>query len=119
METNNHHILFCRRTWNKGGAKALRNHWYMQVEIPMHGLHEPIHQILNGVPVPSGRRCAEALEEIKHLEQVGALKNNATIVTRINVLLCVWEGLPDMQATCSALRLQKALAEDYYKTHPR
>lgn len=119
METNNHHILYCRRKWNKGGAKVLRSHWYLQVEIPMHELHEPIHHFLNGVPVPSGRRCAEAIGEIKRLEKAGALKNNASIMTRIDVLLCIWEGLPDTEATCSALRLQKAIAEDYYNTHPR
>lgn len=112
--SNNHHILYQRRFWDRGNAKRLRDFWYCQVELPIKDLHNPIHHALNSVPVPDGNRCNEALTELRSLEELGALRNDASIVTRIDVLLCIWEGYKDCEATCKALKIQRAIAENYY-----
>lgn len=119
MQTNTHHILYCRNTWDRGYAKRLRDHPYMQVKIPVKGLHEPIHKVLNCVPMPKPSRCVEAYKILKDLDNKGALKKDADIIVRLNILLCIWEGYPDLKPTCAALRVQLAMAEDYYKAHPR
>ena len=112
--SNNHHILYQRKFWDRGHAKRLRDFWYCQVELPIRELHNPIHHALNSVPVPDGSRCNEALIELKRLEELGALRPDASIVTRIDVLLCIWEGYKDCEATCKALKIQRAIAENYY-----
>lgn len=119
-EYNKHHILYCRKTWDKGYAKKLRNFWYLQATIPAKDLHEPIHQLLNSVPVPPANRCVEAYKILCDLDRKAVLANrDDTLVARINLLLSIWAMHPDTKPTCAALRVQKAIAEEYYNKHPR
>lgn len=118
-EYNKHHILYCRKTWDSGYAKKLRNHWYLQAIIPAKDLHEEIHRFLNSVPLPPPNRCVEAYKVLNDLDRKGVLDNREdTLMARISLLLSIWACHHDTKATCAALRVQKAIAEDFYKKHP-
>ena len=118
-EYNKHHILYCRKTWDKGYAKKLRDHWYLHALVPAKGLHEKIHKCLNSVPIPPHHCLVEAYKKIMELEREGGLyRRENTLVARINLLLMLWAKYPEAKATCAALKVQKAIAEDYYRTHP-
>ena len=117
-KTNRHHILYCRNTWSKGYAKRLRDFSWLIVEVPMKSLHRKIHDKLVCVPMPKGSRIKEAYVVLSELNEKGVLKNDASLITRIDVLLCIWDGYTDCRSTCKALRVQRRIAEDYYNEHP-
>ena len=91
----------------------------MQVELPAEGLHDKIHANLDAVPVPDLRQCKEAIQVLHILEKRNALNRKADIFTKINLLLNIWSGTTNMEPTCEALRVQLAIAEDYYNVNPR
>ena len=119
QQTNNHHILYCRKNWSCGHAKKLRNHPFMQVELPAEGLHSKIHANLDAVPVPDLRQCKEAIQILHILEKKNALNRHADIFTKINLLLNIWNNTANMKPTCDALKVQLKIAEDYYNVNPR
>lgn len=116
-EINNHHILYCRKKWSIGHAKLLRYHPYMQVEIPLKELHEQIHQNVPEVPVPSLERCKAAYDELVYLDDRLALKRDASIIERIDLLLFIWGGYSGMDDTFQALKRQKEIAQEFYLNH--
>lgn len=116
--TNRHHVLYCRNKWSKGYAKRLREFSWLIVEVPMKSLHRKIHDKLDCVPLPKGVRIKEAFVILQGLASEGALKEDASLITRIDVLLCIWDGYTDCRSTCNALRVQRRIAEDYYNNHP-
>ena len=113
---NKHHILYCRKKWNVGHAKLLRYHPFMQVEIPSKGLHEQIHAEVPEVPVPSLERCKTAYEELVYLADRKALRRDAGLIERIDLLLFIWGGYYGMDNTLRALERQKEIAEKFYLT---
>lgn len=61
LKADRHHILFQRRYWEKGYAKALRDAFVREVPV---FIHRELHsRILRDVPVPSGNLCRVAWEE--------------------------------------------------------
>lgn len=59
-----HHILWPRRTWNRGCLNRLRNRFAYPID---DDLHHEIHATLDGVPVPEDApRLAESAPRFDH-----------------------------------------------------
>lgn len=88
---NTHHLCWPRKAWNSGYAHALRQHWYFCVEIPANTLHRQIHEEIHGIPVPDGRAAKVAYEQVELLEKRGALHPEASIETRLSLLIAIFD----------------------------
>lgn len=109
-----HHILFQRRHWQQGYAKALREHWYMGKYIPRDTLHRTIHSKIHDVPTPHGRECKKAFEELCRRERDGSINKNDSIEKRINFLIEMWQE-DNCEATIAILNWQKQIVQKFYK----
>lgn len=83
-----HHILWTRRAWNKGSARALRDFWYCQIKIPRKGLHRHIHEEVCKIPVPDACICEDCLKQLKLLEKAHAIHDYDPIEKRLQILIC-------------------------------
>jgi hypothetical protein len=81
------HFLYQKRHWQQGYAKALRNHWYCGAYIPQFTLHRAIHSKLHDVPVPNGKDCKRAYEELIRRENEGAISKDDTPMQRLAFLI--------------------------------
>ena len=54
-----HHLLWTKRDWETGYARALRNDFTRRIPV---GLHRELHRVVPPLPVPPGRLCREAYE---------------------------------------------------------
>lgn len=112
--TDYHHILFQKRHWQQGYAKALREHPYMGKYIPVATLHRSIHSKIHDVPTPNGAECRRAYNRLVKLEQEGLIDiQNDTLETRIQFLIDVWEE--DCPATVAILKWQQDVVRKFYE----
>ena len=109
-----HHILFQKRHWQQGYAKALREHWYMGGYIPRDTLHRTIHSKIHDVPTPNGRECRKAFEELCRREQRGLICANDTLDKRIDFLIEMWKN-DNCEATIAILKWQKQVIQKFYE----
>lgn len=109
-----HHILFQRKHWQQGYAKALREHSYMGKYIPQRTLHREIHSKIHDVPTPNGKECRKAYLELCRREREGLISPYDTLEQRIDFLLEVWEN-DGCEATLAMLKWQKQVVEKFYK----
>lgn len=112
--TDYHHILFQRRHWQQGYAKALREHWYMGKYIPRNTLHREIHGKIHDVPTPHGRECRKAFEELCRREQYGLISPEDSIAKRIDFLIEMWTE-DNCEATIAILKWQKQIVQKSYE----
>lgn len=109
-----HHILYQRRHWNQGYAKALREHAYMGRMIPRDTLHREIHSKIHDIPCPNGKECRMAFEELCRRERLGLIDlENDTVEQRIDFLIEMWKDL--CPATVAILEWQKQVVSKYYQ----
>lgn len=109
-----HHILYQRRHWNQGYAKALREHTYMGRMIPRDTLHREIHSKIHDIPCPNGKECRMAFEELCRRERLGLIDlENDTVEQRIDFLIEMWKDL--CPATVAILEWQKQVVSKYYR----
>ena len=107
-----HHILFQRRHWQQGYAKALREHKYMGKYIPTATLHREIHSKIHDIPVPNGKECRYAYNELCRREREGLIDiEHDSLEQRIDFLLEMW---PECEATTAMLKWQRQVVEKFY-----
>lgn len=109
-----HHILYQRRHWNQGYAKALREHPYMGKMIPMATLHREIHSKIHDIPCPNGKECRMAYEELCRRERLGLIDPvYDTVEQRIDFLIEMWKD--ECPATVAVLEWQKQVVSKFYQ----
>ena len=108
-----HHILFQKKHWQQGYAKALREHWYMGKYIPQATLHRTIHGKIHDIPTPNGKECKKAYLELCRLEREGLISLNDTLEQRIDFLLEVWKN-DNCEATLAMLKWQRQVIHKFY-----
>jgi len=110
-----HHLLYQRRHWQQGYAKALREHPYMGKYIPTSTLHRTIHSKIHDIPTPNGKECRKAYLELCKREREGTIDvTRDTIEDRIDFLIEVWEN-DNCEATIAMLKWQKQIVHKFYE----
>lgn len=109
-----HHILYQRKHWQQGYAKALREHAYMGKYIPRDTLHREIHGKLHDIPVPRSVDCKIAFEELCRRERLGLIDiEHDTLEKRIDFLISMWKDR-HCEATVAMLEWQKEIISKFY-----
>lgn len=111
-KTDMHHLLWCRREYNRGWAKRLRGHWYLSVEIPRDTLHRQIHYEVDHIPVPRVVSIKSALEQFSLLEKFNGISRDDNIEKRLMVLLALFDCAEP--ATYNALKKQYNVVCKFY-----
>lgn len=111
-----HHIMFTRRRWDTGAAKALREHYYAKALIPKDTLHKAIHAELAYVPVPRKVSIMFALNQLQLLEDYHAISADDSFEKKLKVLIALFECLDE--PTAEALRQQLEIVQQYYGEPP-
>lgn len=111
-----HHILYIRKEWNKGKLELLRLHPYCIIPLHRDTIHRYLHVHLACVPAPSGKVVDEILEQLKYLEEYGAISRDDCIEKRLTVLIALFECIA--QPTADALKEQLRLVREFNKKAP-
>lgn len=108
-----HHILWQKNKWRHGYIYELRNHDYCKIYIPRDTLHHYIHANIVEIPVPKSITAKSALEQLKYLEERGAISYSDSLEKRLTVLIALFECAD--QETADALKKQLKLVREYEK----
>lgn len=106
---DNHHLLWTRHDYDRGYARALRNHPYCQALIPKNTLHKQIHHALRHIPIPNGADARSVFELLVWLERLGLLDFNDPIEKKLKFLI---ENLKT-EYTVRALQEQLRVVENF------
>lgn len=112
-----HHIFWCRKDYQKGWAKRLRDHWYCRVEIPMNTLHHRIHEEIPQVPTPRVINIKDALSQLEMLEKYNAIHPYDNIEKRLYVLMALFDCCEP--GTHAALKQQYDIVRKHFYRNPR
>ena len=112
-----HHIFWCRKDYQVGWKKRLRDHWYCRVEIPMNTLHHKLHQEIPQVPTPNVQNIKDALFQLNMLEKYNAIHPYDTIEKRLIVLMALFECCEP--ETYAALKAQYEIVRKHFSRSPR
>ena len=104
---NTHHLLWTKKSYDTGYARALRAHPYCQVLIPAETLHKQIHHAIRTIPVPTGSDARSVFELLIWLEQLGQLDFCDSIEERLIFLI----NHLKTERTTDALRRQLNVVE--------
>lgn len=107
-----HHILYIRREWNKGKLDKLRLHPYCIILLDRDTIHRYLHVHLACIPAPPGRVVDGVLQQLKYLEEYGAISREDPIEKRLTVLIALFECIA--QPTADALKEQLRLVREFY-----
>jgi len=110
------HFLYQKRHWQQGYARALREHWYSGAYIPQQTLHRIIHSKLHDIPVPNGRDCKRAYEELIRREREGLITRDDTPMQKLEFLVEMFKD--SCHATTAMLLWQKQIIEKFYNNVP-
>lgn len=113
LVTDKHHILFMKKSWDRGPLKALRTHHYCVIAIPKCTLHKFIHEHLHDIPTPSVFAAEDALKQLEMLDNANALHDNDRIEKRLRLLIALFEC--SAQPTADALKEQLDIVRRFYK----
>lgn len=113
---NTHHLCWPRKCWNTGYAHAIRQHWYFSVEIPANTLHKYIHEQMECIPVPDGMTARGAYEQVVLLEKQGALHPEASVETRLSLLIALFDCAA--QPTADGFKKQLRIVRRFKKSPP-
>jgi len=94
----------------------LRNYWYCGAYIPQNTLHRTIHSKLHDIPVPNGRDCKRAYEELVRRERDGLIANTDPPALRLDFLIEMFKD--KCPATTAMLEWQRSIIEKHYKNVP-
>lgn len=111
--TDRHHTLWYKKSYSKGWAKKLRDHWYCIVEIPRDTLHRKIHYEVAYIPVPRAIIIKSALEQLDLLERFGGISNKDDIERRLMVLHALFDCSEPQ--TADAIRKQLEVVREFKK----
>lgn len=106
-----HHLLFIRRDYSSGYARALREHPFLRCYIPRDTLHKEIHHRLSHIPVPEGRDARRVFEYLMRLERNGELDYDADILPRLQFLIDQLET----PSTVAALKEEYKIISEFYE----
>ena len=106
---DNHHLLWTRHNYDRGYARALRNHPYCQALIPKETLHKNIHHALRCIPVPSGADAKNVFELLVWLERLELLNFDDPIERKLMFLI---ENIKT-ESTLHALEAQLKVVTDF------
>lgn len=105
------HLLWIKKRWSKGYAKALRNHAWMKVLIPRDTLHKEIHHQIRTVPLPTKEDTKQMFDLLVRLEASGELDMNAGILERLDFLI---EHLTTPE-TVAVLCKERGIVRQFYE----
>ncbi len=108
---NNHHLLWMRKMWNSGSLRNLREFHYCIVSLPKDTIHKEIHEKVPFVPPPKPSYAKYVLEELKKLDDIGAISDDDKIEKRLGVLICYFDCIE--QKTADALWEQLKIVREY------
>lgn len=111
-----HHIFYIRREWNKGKLGKIRLHPYCIVPLHKDTIHRYLHVHLACIPAPSGKVVDYVLEQLRMLEEYGAIGPDDSLEKRLTVLIALFECIA--QPTADALKEQLRLVREFYKKAP-
>ena len=117
MKMDSHHILWYKRDYSKGWAKALRDHWYCRITIPQDTLHREIHAKVSHIPVPRVISIKDALFQLQMLERFGGISPEDNFDKRLMVLMALFDCCES--ATHAALKKQHDIVRKFYFNDPR
>ena len=109
---NCHHLLYQRRYWRKGYAKALRNHPYFKITIPANTLHAQIHRELESVDVPDNWACRTAYIILVAELEKGKLSLEDSPCQKLDFLISLWEEY--FPRTASQLKIEREIIFNFY-----
>lgn len=104
-----HHLLWEKRMYSHGYARALREHPWLRIYIPRDTLHRWIHHNMRCIPVPDGKDARKCFELLMRMERAGELDYKADILERLDFLI---EHLTS-EATVEGLKQQRNLITLY------
>lgn len=107
-----HHIMWIGAQWSGYWAKQLRLYPWFIVLIPRDTLHRLIHHEMSGIPVPRESSCREAYVTVMDLEKRGALSPEASVETRIELLIALFDCVEP--ATATALKKELDIVKKFY-----
>lgn len=113
---NTHHLCFIRRNWGRKYAKAIRQFYYCQIELPKDTVHRIIHEKLYEVPAPREVVAKYAYEQLLLLQKYGALHENDPIEKRLMILAALFDCVE--QPTADAFRKQLEIVQNYKSKPP-
>lgn len=116
MVKDRHHLMWVGKKWHGYWASKLRLYPWFIVPIPKCTLHFQIHQEMSGIPVPSEPHCREAYEVVIDLEKRGALSPSASVETRIELLIGLFDYVEP--ATARALKQELTIVKQFYSKPP-
>lgn len=107
-----HHLLFQRRYWKRGYAKALREMPYCKMLIPTLTLHREIHAVVSSIPVPPESECRKAFELTNKALSDGFITEEDTLEERLDWLIWLFQNCPETQV---CLEIIKDLVHQFYE----
>lgn len=82
--------------------------------IPRDTLHRALHAKIHDVPVPNGKECKRAFEELMRLEAAGLIDvENDTCEQRLDFLISLWKD--SCPATTAILEWQRDVIRKFYE----
>lgn len=79
-------------------------------------LHRAIHSKLHDIPVPNGKDCKRAYDELKKRELLGIISEEDTPVQRLDFLIEMFEET--CPATTAMLAWERQIIDKFYKNAP-
>lgn len=110
---NRHHLLWMRKMWYGGSLRSLRDYYYNIILLPKDTLHKTIHERIPYIPTPKPAYAHYVLDELKKLDEVGAISENDGAEKRLSVLICFFDCIE--QKTADALWEQLKIVREYNK----
>ena len=84
--------------------------------IPQLTLHHEIHEFVGGIPVPKEYNAKDALQQLRLLDQYGAIHDYDPLDVRLGLLATLFDRCD--QPTADAFRRQQEIAQRFYRDHP-
>lgn len=107
-----HHLVFMKKHWRQGYAKAIRRFHYCKQEIPKNTLHKFIHSKMSGIPCPNDAAAKYAYEQLISLERCGFLNDRDRIEDKLRLLIALFSELAP--ATADGFREQLRIVREFY-----
>ena len=105
-----HHLLWPKSKWDRGYARALRNHDWLRMKIPRETLHTLIHRQVRVIPVPDGKDARKVYEILTRAYNSHEITQKATLEDRLDFLI-LHLSTP---STVAALEQQKEVVHWFY-----
>ena len=109
-----HHLLWPKRKWNRGYARALRSHEWLRMKIPRDTLHNLIHQQVRVIPIPEGKDARKVYEILTRAYSNHEITQKATLEDRLDFLI----RHLSTPSTVAALERQREVVRWFYSREP-